>query len=351
MATIEYQRICKKINILLGPSKRYNRTVDKIKYKKQKGILNSNFNKIIKEDFKEILLGFIDILEEPTLINTPNYRKILAYTENDYLKLFSSYGYELGSWLTKDSKLTPENNRSFFNFPLFFKESCRKCNIPRYANMDLDKLDYMLSNFIDLKHTKSLEPRKDRDVIEDEVRVLMHVKSPEKNEYNTEAEYSSAGKLARMNRDSKILFVTKDYGSGYGFDLLGTIDGIENLVTVKACDDNESFLLSKKEYDEMVKASKLPHTRYYIHKYLYDKNKANLFRHECLLFTSYVYDPDNEVLMDISDEENICNIERKEFITKNGVKKVRYVCTPVKFKYTKENKTLKKVYNGEEGSK
>ena len=59
--------------------------------------------------------------------------------------------------------------------------------------------------------------------------------------------------------------------------------------------------------------------------------------------TIFTYDKENEVLVDIEDDSNICNIERKEFYGKNGILKTRYVCTPVKFKYVKEDHSLKKV--------
>ena len=346
MASIEYERISKAIEIALGPNKRMNRTASKIKEQKALGNLDYKFKKFIKEDFKTVLTEFIEILEEPSLMNTPNYRKLVAYKDNDFMRLFESYGYELGSWLTKDKNLTPENNRSFFNFPLFFKESCRKCSVYKYANMSVEEIDILLSNFIDLKHAKGIRPRKDRDNIEDEITVIMHTESSKGNMYNTIAEEDSYDKLCRNNRTGKVERVSKDIGTGFGFDLLNIEYGIETVVVIKACDNQESFLLSRTEYEAMINASKNSYSNLLIHKYLFEKDSGHV-----RLFTSYRYDSSNDVLVDVNDESNICNIERKDFTGKNGRPKVSYVCTPVKFKYViEEPKTFKHLLTPDKNS-
>jgi hypothetical protein len=327
MNSSEFRNIRKTIEETIG-KKEKDRSVQRITMLKERGILNSLLNKTIKPDFKTLLLGFIEILEEPTLVDKPNYRKVLAYTENDYLKLFKTYGYELGSWLNKEQVLTPENNKSFFNFPLFFKESCRKCNIPKYASMDLEELDKLLSDYIDLKHTKSKEPRKDRKTIEDEVDVLLHTESPDKNVYNTRAESESYNKLSHLSYDARVISVSKKLGSGYGFDLLALVGDYEIAVTTKASNNMESFLLSKTEYDCMVKASKQRHTNYLVHKYLFNESS-----YDVKMFTSYFYDECSNTLIDCEDNSNICKIEEKKFYAKNGILKTRYVCTPVTFKF------------------
>lgn len=347
MASVEYERIERKIELILGNNKRFDRTPKKIYTVKNRGILDSIFNKAIKEEFKEMLIGFIDILEEPTLTNTPNYRRVLAYTENDYLKLFESFGFEIGTWLTKTKNIDASNNKSFFNFPLFFKESCRKCSIPRYFTMSEEDIEKILTKTIDLRHCKSLVPRKDRENIEDEINVVMHPISTTMNDYNKRGISSTCSWLARNMKDAKVLRVSEDFGEGYGFDALAVIDGREALAVVKADDSNESFILSKNEYDMMTRSVRQPYTSFTIHKYLYNIDNKN----ECLMHTVYGYDSENEVLVDIEDDTNICNIERKEFTGKNGAKKVRYICTPVKFKYVKEDHTLKKVFRPEESSK
>ena len=65
---------------------------------------------------------------------------------------------------------------------------------------------------------------------------------------------------------------------------------------------------SKNEYDMMTRSVRQPYTSFTIHKYLYNIDNKN----ECLMHTVYGYDPENEVLVDIEDDTNICNIERKE---------------------------------------
>lgn len=332
MNSIEFKRIGRSIENVLGSSKRYNRTVYNIKKAKATGSLNFRFNKLIKLDFKTILDGFIEIMEEPTLKNKPYYRKVLAYKDNDFVRLFESYGYEISSWLVKDKELTKENNIAFFNFPLFFKESCRKCSIYRYATMDIKEIEELLKNYIDLKYTKSIVPRKDRDNIEDEILALGHTQSPSMNQYNTLSEEFSYSSLLSRTRPVQVIRVSKEVGSGFGFDLLQVDGERETLVATKASDNMESFLLSKVEYDTMVKASDLNNTRYYIDKYLFTED--GIVR----LKTRYAYDRNNDVLVDIEDESNICNIERKDFTGKNGIPRVNFVCTPVKFKFEKSDR-------------
>ena len=70
---------------------------------------------------------------------------------------------------------------------------------------------------------------------------------------------------------------------------------------------------------------------YYIHKYLFEKDSSKV-----KLFTIYKYDKENDVLVDVQDETNICNIEYRETIGKKGIPKKYYVCNPVKLKFNNE---------------
>ena len=335
MYSKEYQNISKAIEVALGFQKQ-DRNVFNIKKQKQNGSLDYKFKKFVKPDFIIILKEFIEIMEEPTLEKKPVYRKVLAYKDNDFIRLFDSYGYEISSWLNKDKELNPENNRAFINFPLFFKESCRKCSINRYATKTVEELEVLLSKYIDIKHTESLRPRKDRKNIEEEVLAVMHTESPKPNQYNIKAEEYSYRSLLSNTRPVQVIRVSKEVGSGFGFDILQVDDDIETLVTTKASDNMESFKLSKREYEVMEETSKYRNTRYYIDKYLFTKEGS------VRLKTRYVYDKYNEVLVDVEDESNICNIARQDYVTKNGVQKTRYVCTPVKFKFVKDEPKIYK---------
>lgn len=322
MNSREYNNINKIIQKSIGLREK-DRNPARIIMLKERGILNSIFNKSIKNDFKTILEGFIEILEEPTLDNKPNYKKLLSYSENDFIKLFKTYGYELASWLNKEKVLTKENNRAFFNFPLFFKESCRKCSITKYATMDLEEIEKRLNTCVDLIHKESIEPRKDRNVLEKEIDVVLHTKAPAKNIYNTAAEEYSYKLLVSDNKDGKVERVSRDYGTGYGYDLLSVYEKRELLVVAKGAYNIESFILSKTEYETMKKYS-----NFQIHKYMLNTNENRR--------TIYRYDGVSNILVDLEDPTNICTIEEKISYKKNNVKKYSYICTPAVIKYEKE---------------
>ena len=323
MESKEYQNISNAIKKRLG-YKKEEKIVKKIIKQKEDGSLDYKFKKYIRADFRIILKDFISILESKELENKPYYRKIKAY-KNDFPKLFKTYGYELGSMLNKETILTPENNKSFFNFPLFFKESCRKCCFPRYANMSLDELESLLGSTLDLKHQRSLESRKDRKSLEDEIDVLLHTESTKMNLQNTLAEELTYYSL----KDGEVERVTKECGAGYGFDLLALKDDNEVLISTKASVDNDGFLLSKKEHEVMVNSSILTNTKYYIYKFNFDDNN------QVKSFNIYTYDRDNDVLVDVYDNSNTCGIEERIIKGKNGKPKISYLCIP--------RKTLKKI--------
>ena len=316
MASQEYINISEQIKRIVGT----DRNISKIYKYKITGKLNKEFSKYIYQDFKTILKDFIEVLDDENMKEKPFYRKVYLYNENDFIKCFINYGYELGTWLNKNKAITPENNKSYFNFPLFFRESCRRCGITnKYTKMDDKELDMFLSECIDLTHGKSLHVRKDRKTIEDEVLVAIHSNENPKSQY--ERTWDDRTK-------TRTIMVDRDCGQGYGFDILTVSEYKERLENIVKSDVDGNFKLTRVEYKTMRESCKHERSEYIV---------ETLRLKNGLWFPDkyYRYNPYRNILVDIKDENNICDIEPQIGFNKTGTMKIEFMCKPKKL-----NKTL-----------
>ena len=310
MASQEYINISEQIKRIVGT----DRNISKIYKYKITGKLNKDFTKYIYQDYKTILKEFIELLDNQDLDNTPYFKKIYIYNQNDFIKCFINYGYEKGTWLNKNKAITPENNKSYFNFPLFFRESCRRCGITnKYTKMDDKELLMTLGRYIDLKQEKSNYPRKDRKTIEDEITIVPH------NRINTNPQY-------RRNNQNTLDLDVEDFGQGFGFDNITVTDGELLSKNVKA-DENNNFRLTRIDYKVMYDSINEPNTDYrVVVKY---KNRYSIYK----------FDKRRRALINTKDETDMYSVELQLTFNKNGNMKEEFLCIPKK----KENVlTLKK---------
>ena len=313
MASQEYINISEQIKRIVGT----DRNISKIYKYKITGKLNKEFTKYIYQDFKVMLKDFIEILDDNDLNNTPYFKKLYLYNQNDFIRCFINYGYELGTWLNKNKAITPENNKSYFNFPLFFRESCRRCGITnKYTKMDDKELLMTLGRYIDLKQEKSNYPRKDRKTIEDEITVVPH------NRINTNPQYR------RDNQNSLNLDID-DFGQGFGFDEIFITSG-ESLYRNVKVDDNDVFRLSRIDYKVMHETANEPNSDYFV---FVRSNKK---------FCTYKFNKRNNTLVNTKDENDIYVIEPQISFNKSGNMKIEFLCKP---KEKQKSLTLKNSNN------
>ena len=332
----EYINIANKIKKLLGAT-RFDRSVAKIKKKKLLEDLDDDFKIHIKPDLKKMALKFIRVLEDPNLDMEPNYRKLKAYKTN-FPDIFNTYGYELSSMMCTDKRLSPNKNRAFFDFPLFFKETCRACGIPNYDIMNIEDVESIVSEVVEIRYQVSPQPRKDRPgILENEKLLYMHALEKNDNERTVIALNNSFNALTKYYGQGKVEDVNNDYGVGYGFDLLCHADYGETLISVKSSNPTGEFRLSKKEYELMKDSEGSSHTDYFIHSYLFDENN------NVLGSLMLKYDKENELLVDISDESNVYNIEQRIRV-RHDKEVINYVCTPVKVKINNQKNPMKYLF-------
>ena len=331
----EYIKVAKSVKQGLG-SARIERDVRTIREEKIKGLLDYKYIRYIKPSFEIIVNKFVKVLEDSSIDNEPNFRRLLAYN-TDFPEVFNTYGYELSSMMCTDKTLSPKKNKAFFDFPLFFKEACRSCGIYRYAEMNIEDIRDILKEVVDFREQVSSQPRKDRKTLENETLLYMHTKDNDSNPLNKIAKECSLRALKDTGIHMKVEDVNSIYGTGYGFDLLIHESYGEMLVAVKASRQDGAFRLSKSEHEIMVNNASSPCTQYFVHSYIFDDKDNEL---GCVILK---YDSENDVLVDICDNSNVYNIEERTR-ERHGRTIVNYVCTPVKVKINNQKNPMKYLF-------
>lgn len=331
----EYIKVAASVKQGLG-SARIERDVKTIREEKIKGLLDYKYIRYIKPSFEIIVNKFVKVLEDSSIDNEPNFRRLLAYN-TDFPEVFNTYGYELSSMMCTDKTLSPKKNRAFFDFPLFFKEACRSCGIYRYAEMNIEDIRDILKEVVDFREQISSQPRKDRKTLENETLLYMHTKDNDSNPLNKIAKECSLRALKDTGIHMKVEDVNSIYGTGYGFDLLSHEPYGEMLVAVKSSDEAGAFRLSRQEYSLMRNSEDSLCTRYFVHSYIFDENNNVL---SSLILK---YDKENELLVDVMDESNVYNIEQRIRVRK-GREILNYICTPVKVKINNQKNPMKYLF-------
>ena len=323
------------------------RSYSRIRDLKLTGALDYFYEKNnVSDNFETILKNFVDVLNDSELDAIPFYKTAKLFKTN-YINCFSKFGYELGVYLNDNLIITPNNNNSFFLFPLFFKESCKKYNIEPYASMSQDELKNIISKYINLDCKKSLNPRKDRNTIEDEelVDYIDTINSSKYEDYEKwKDNYNNFGiindkwvkgfmSVKAEDRvfdvydkfeGSEIIWVARDCGDSFGYDLVcaNTKAKTELLFEAKSSYSTDDFTLTEGEYLTMLKAENMPNTNYIISKCLYDRNTM-----EELACHVYKYDAANDRLVDVEHPDYICEIQKVYVTNERGEKKPAYSCT------------------------
>ena len=301
------------------------RSHDRIRELKDSGYLDNilESSKVI-DDVKKLVIEFTNILDDKVL-DTYVFTKKLKLYDNNLFLYFNAYGYELSAYFN--------NYNAYRNFPLFLKSACIKFGIDKYANMDIDKLDELLNNNIDLLHWYN--PNRN----EDEVEVMMkYYDNKEKYDnyfikknnnildlFDIDDFYILAEDYTCIYEDSilkqyglKSTWVAKDYGDGYGYDVLSydPFTRREKVIEVKS-GLSMNFTLTKNEYKTLNKACD-NYSDYYVYKYYYDVTSKKLY------FYIFKYDKDKEIFVDINNPNNICRIEPNMYFDKEKGKVIEF---------------------------
>lgn len=310
-----YSKICLAIKDINGGKRDYFGSRELIKELKKQDKLNSTFDeKGITNNLESLLKEFITVLENPKLEKYKYFRKYWLYNTNNFTLCYKRYIYELGAYFCDEKEITEKEEKSFYNFPLFFKKACTKFNIEPYASMDEEELNIFLNNYLDLSNKDLFHPN------------LTHSrKTTHDSRFVERTIYNSI--------TSKKAWLVSKNGDGYGYDILvfDKSNEKEKLIEVKTCYDDDKFRLSRLEHKIMLESSDLPNTEYFIYKYKYSNNSLYAYR----------YDKEHNILVDINDENHICIIEGyMDYERERRIPmapRIKFMCTP---KYLGKDKSL-----------
>lgn len=318
-----YSGICMAIRQLNGNQDREIEKSKKLmKDLKANGQIEYFFNKYkLTENLEKLLDSFINIMEKPKLEQYKYYRKYCLYNFSSFVKCYLRYYYEFGVYFSDNKEINREEEKTFTNFPRFFKKVCMYYGKEPYASMEENELRIYLNEYVDLAGTKIISPN-----------------------YNRSPNAPSFVKNAKIETYNKIggnSFLAAHYGDGYGYDILRIRKNSkkEVLIQVKSCMNDHTFRLSRYEHKVMVEATKLPNSEYFIYKYNYGYDRE---KHADVVksLNIYRYDSENNILVDINDENNICEIQAYMDYEREGRKstwpRIRFKCIPT----TRDKKEL-----------
>lgn len=277
---------------------------------------------------KELILDFINILDDPTLEKYPYTKKIKIYNM-ELFKVFNLYGYELSSYFN--------NTNAYRNFPLFIKSAAIKFGIIKYADMPINELDSLLNSYVDLVHQINVNSHRY------EVLVMLRY-FDNKNKYDNYESKKNKNKLdfndindlfiasedhtyilensLLYGTNCRASWVARYFGDGYGYDILSydreTLK--EKLIEVKSGYGN-NFKLTKNEHKTMVEATNNSNCEYYIYKYTRNAINNNIY------LTIYKYDKEKDLLVDINNKNNICTLTPNQYFDDNHGRIVEFYAT------------------------
>lgn len=352
MESIEFENISNYMSYLNANG---GRSYQRIRDLKFNGTLIYDFNvKNISKDFRTILLEFIEMLNNPVLNKYPFSRKIQLFNFNDFINCFCCYGYEFGVYFNNNILIKPENNKSFFTFPLFFKEACKRYNIEPYSSMETYEIRDILKKYIDINGRMNPNSRADRnnseyeetvntyytydykkydDYIDVLGRKIDYYNSGEdisKKYMSVDAEYRVFNGWYESSKTKKTYWVSKQFGDGYGYDILDLDEEkeVESLIEVKSSFYNDYFDLTPNEYKTMLETTKHDNSEYLVYKYLYHK-QPYIAPKNCYI---YKFDKEKQLLVDVHDDNHICEIVETEVYDENGDLRRVFRCSPKELK-------------------
>ena len=277
---------------------------------------------------KNVILDFINILDDPSLEKYPYTKKIKIYNL-ELFKLFNMYGYELSAYFN--------NTKAYRNFPLFIQSAANKFGIKKYADMPIDELDKLLNQYVDLVHQININTHRY------EVLVMLRY-FDNKDKYNKYEDKKMKNKLdlndiddlfiasedhtyilensLLYNTNTRASWVARYFGDGYGYDILSydrdTLK--EKLIEVKSGYGN-NFKLTKNEHKTMVEANNNDNCEYYIYKYTRNAINNNIY------LTIYKYDKEKDLLVDINNPNNVCLLTPNQYFTDDHGRVVEFYAT------------------------
>ena len=309
MKTMEYIKMADSIKLLYGEEERPHKVLRELK---STGELNKYFDETnIMKDFERILRDFISIVEDPNARKLPYYTSFCLYSFNSLLKVYSKFYFDFGLYFSPNAKPSNEEGMKFRSFVSFFRNACKKFEIEPYAHMNEETLHIFLRDFVVMSGNAVAD--------------LTKFQYKEKSKWYAAAEQETYD-LNKCNND-RCFWVTRDYGELFGYNfLIHRRTGQEELIGVKSSVDGDSFPLSRYERKVMYESADCPNTSYLIYKFKYTKSLGELKQTSLNI---YRYDKENNVLVDVDDEDNICTIDAGlDFKRDKGRQRIIFYCYP-----------------------
>ena len=271
---------------------------------KSTGKLDEIYNKFgIDNIIKNEIETFVNILFNKNLDKYPLTKRTYLYN-CDILRIFNIFGYEIGA-LFNDSD-------SYHRLPRFIKN----CSLHFGIYYDYNEFDKLIYYYLDIDNNYDPNRKRDEQDITakfkqaytnyDDYLKLIYSGNYDLNDRNTLYIFSEL--LSVINEETLLhntcyqsIWVAKDFGDGYGFDVISyDLDyEREKAIEVKS-GKRDFFTLTKNEYQVLNRLKDYNTIDYYVYHY-YLNNSIN----------KYIYDYDNNIFRDINDNSIVELYETK----------------------------------------
>lgn len=275
------------------------------------GELEKVFNHFNLDDIiRNELLLFVRLIFDKNIEYYPATKSLYLYN-TDILKIFDYYSYEVGTRF--------DDSDSYHRLPRFIKSGLLKYGIV----CDFNELDKRIYKYLDINTKYDLNRnREEQDILLKQKQSYI--------DYNYYLDMIKSGKFTLNDRNTFFIFselftfnnetslldgsefhplwVAKDYGDGYGYDILSydKSNNREKAIEVKST-RVDSFSLTKNEYNALKRFKDYKYVDYFIYQYDYNKGVSR-----------YQYDYSNDVLRNIGTNDIV---ELEEDIIHDEVKR------------------------------
>ena len=281
-------------------------TLDKYK---ENGSLDKIIDMYCSEELLNKLLDFLNILFNPSFDTFPYLRKLTLH-ESELVEIYRRFGYPLALYIN--------NKEAYYQFPLYIRGLIDKYVI-RYnkdqKEISFEELEKRLNKYMDLVYDYNSDnifritpmfryPGNIKDYDKYEDKIINHTLSRDNideysilaEQYAYEMEKNIISNYSEYNTDTIVKWISKDYGDGYGYDVL-SYDPIlkrQKVIEVKSSKFN-NYELTKNEFKELQKMKDMENCDYYVYEYDFSIDNYVIYR-------ILKYDPVKDKLIDTNTD-------------------------------------------------
>ena len=237
--------------------------------------------------------------------------------ESDFVGTFRRYDYEIASYIN--------NKDAYRHFPKYVMSCIEKFII----NADKDIMS-RLNEFIDMSVKYDTDKRELCEIMprfanncSDMSKYDSKIKNHNFNLIDKD-EFAVWSELTAYNAETsrfgqKTIWVSKEHGDGYGYDILcyDPLNNKEKMVEVKS-GHYDNFSLTLNEYKTMIKTEKYPTSDYYIYRYFRDGITG------AITLKILRYDKENHVLRNTTNFDEVYYTSPNMYFDNKGKRVIEF---------------------------